>query len=193
VIPTISKYEFARPALRDYFANPYLNREETGLVVALMHEVEPKVVIEFGVQLGRTAKMLLANVPSIERYVGIDVPHHFEPTLQNQQSEVPETAGLYARSDPRFDLMLCADGSAGLRVADLPRCQAVFIDGDHSEGGVSHDSDLARAVVQPGGIIIYHDYGNPAAEVTAALNGFVRNGWPIRRIEGTWLAYMFVE
>jgi predicted O-methyltransferase YrrM len=193
VIPTISKYEFVRPALRDYFANPYLNREETGLVVSLMHEVEPKIVIEFGVQLGRTAKVLLANLPSIERYVGIDVPHHFEPTLQNQKSEVPETAGLYARGDPRFDLMLCAEGSSGLQADDLPRCQAVFIDGDHSEAGASHDSDLARMLLQPPGVIIWHDYGNAAAEVTATINGLVRRGWPIRRIEGTWLAYLLVE
>jgi hypothetical protein len=45
-------------------------------------------------------------------------------------------------------------------------------------------------LVQPGGIIVAHDYGNPAAEVTPVLNGLARQGWPWLHIEKTWLAMM---
>src|SRR5262245_44867391 len=128
------------------FINEYLNASETAGLLGLLASVRPKVVIELGCNTGRTAMNVLQTLPSIEGYVGIDVPHGHETTLACQRREVPLTAGLHAANDARF-FLLEAD-SRTLAPADLEPCDAVFIDGDHSEGAVTHDAELARALVR---------------------------------------------
>src|SRR5262245_61936845 len=190
-LPQVLPVEIGLPPVT-YDGNPYLGAQETALLIALVRSVAAKVMIEFGCQLGRTALSILENVPSIERYVGVDVPPGSRPTLQCQRSEVCGAPGLYARSDPRFNLVLRARGSLDLVPEDLPWCDAVFVDGDHRAIAVKHDSLLARALVRPGGVIAWHDYGNSGVEVTAALDELAAAGWPIRSIAGTWLAFMMV-
>jgi len=171
-----------------YYNNPYLGSEETEILVALIASVQPKIVFEFGVQLGRTARMLLGRIASIEHYIGIDVPFEHMPALPVQKSEVPATPGLYARDDQRFSLLIC-NGTQRLEPDMLEPCDAVFIDGDHSRAAVLHDSRLARALVRPGGIIVWHDYGNTATEVAEALDQLVLEDWPLLHVYRTWLAY----
>jgi predicted O-methyltransferase YrrM len=168
----------------------YLNDRETALVVELIASVAPRVVFEFGVNLGITARAILEATPSIKRYVGIDVRWGFSTTLECQRKEVPVNAGLYAASDPRFFLLHCEHGSCELEPDDLEPTDAVFIDGDHSAAGVLADSLLARRILRPGGIIVWHDYGNEGVEVTAVLDRLAAEGWPICHPPETWLAYM---
>ena len=80
-----------------------------------------------------------------------------------------------------------------LRSGHLEACDAVFIDGDHSELAVLHESRLARRLMRGRGIIVWHDYGNNAVEVTHALNRLHNEGWPISCVEHSWLAFMRVE
>lgn len=170
--------------------NPYLNEVETVALADLVRSVAPRVMIEFGCRVGRTAKTLLDNVASLETYIGIDVPFDHEPTLSCQRDEIPFTPGLFAAGDSRFHLLVRERGSLGLEPSDLELCDAVFIDGDHSERAVRHDSSLARILTRPGGIIVWHDFGNPVVEVTQALSRFKDEGWPIQSVAGTWLAFM---
>jgi hypothetical protein len=65
----------------------------------------------------------------------------------------------------------------------------VFIDGDHSSEVVRHDTDLARAIVEPNGMIIWHDVGNETVEVTRVLELDRHHGHDIRHIENTFLAF----
>jgi predicted O-methyltransferase YrrM len=177
------------PARIRVFHNSYLNDVETALLVTLVASVKPKVMIEIGCQEGRTAKIILDNVLTLERYIGIDVPPDHEPTLACQRSEVPRVAGLYAAPDPRFWLLVRDRGSLDVGPQDLEPCDAIFIDGDHSAKAVAFDSFLSRALIRPGGIIVAHDYGNPAVEVTGAIDQLCEQGWPWQAIEGSWLAY----
>jgi predicted O-methyltransferase YrrM len=165
----------------------YLNPQETDLVINMVSNVAPKVMIEIGCQLGETAKVILEQVHTLERYIGIDVPFRHKTRLTGQQHEVPANAGLYAEDDPRFYLLLC--DSTKLMPSDLEPCDAVFIDGDHSARAVMHDSRLAKALVRPGGIIIWHDMHNEAVEVTPVIKELCAEGWPIMYIENTWLAF----
>jgi len=178
------------PARIRAFQNKYLNDLELALLVSLVASVKPKVMIEIGVQEGRTAKTILDSVSTITRYIGIDVLPDHEPTLACQRSEIPRTAGVYAAADPRFWLLVRERGSLAVGPQDLEPCDAVFIDGDHSDRAVTHDLFLSRALCRPGGIIVAHDYGNPAVEVTCAIDRLADQGWPITAIEGSWLAYM---
>jgi predicted O-methyltransferase YrrM len=169
------------------FYNPFLNEKETAILITLVRSVNPRVMIEFGCNSGRTAKTILEHVPSLEAYVGVDVPAEHVPTLHCQRNEVPYAPGVYAANDPRFYLLVHERGTLGLGPQDLELCDAVFIDGDHSQHAVLHDSYLARALVRPNGIIIWHDYGNPAVEVTQALDQL--REWPLCHVAQTWLAY----
>ena len=171
--------------------NPYLSDKETNVVVSLMRSVFPRVVIEFGCNRGLTSRRILRDVSSVERYIGIDVPPNFRTVLPGQQSEVPKVAGKEAFFDSRFFMLEIENGSKDLTFDDLEFCDAVFIDGDHSFYGVISDSELARSLLRPGGIIIWHDYGNPTVEVTKAIDCLLERGWPIERpVEGTWLVFM---
>jgi len=169
----------------------YLGVYETSLLVALLNSVAPKVMIEFGCNAGITAARVLENVLTIERYIGVDLPPDDKQTvLDCQRPEVPVNAGCYASHDPRFFLL--AVRSQLLRTGHLEPCDAVFIDGDHSEQAVLHESRLAYRLMRGRGIIVWHDYGNTSVEVDFALNRLIAEGWPINAVEKCWLAFMRV-
>jgi predicted O-methyltransferase YrrM len=178
------------PRVRASFFSRYLNEHETSILIGIVKSIAPEVMIEIGCNLGITAKRVLDNVPSLKRYIGVDVPPDFETTLACQTEEVPARAGAYAADDERFFLLECP--SAKLTVDKLEPCDVVFIDGDHSDDAVTRESYLAKALVKPGGIIMWHDFNNPAVEVTTALTRLHDSGWPIISVRGSWLAYMRV-
>ena len=169
----------------------YLNAYETSILIALVKSVRPRVMIEFGCNEGITAKRLLESLPTLQKYIGIDVPFGNKPTLACQSSETPANPGWAAAADPRFFYLEAR--SQMLRTGHLEACDAVFIDGDHSELAVLHESRLARRLMRGRGIIVWHDYGNNAVEVTHALNRLHNEGWPISCVEHSWLAFMRVE
>lgn len=52
----------------------YGSVDDRRALLALARHVQPLRVVEFGIQDGRTARLLLDELPGIERYVGIDLP-----------------------------------------------------------------------------------------------------------------------
>jgi predicted O-methyltransferase YrrM len=167
-----------------------VNDGELETLIALVRSVSPRHVIEFGVNVGRTAKAILANVEGIERYTGIDVPFGYVQSLPVQRDSAVPNPGEMVLSDPRFHLIIRPRGSLDLTAADLAPCDAAFIDGDHSREGVAHDAALARALVWPGGIIVYHDYHDlGSVDVKDVLDEMHRAGDVIYRVENTWLAF----
>jgi len=168
----------------------YMNSGEIETLIALIASVSPRAVIEFGANSGRTAKAILRNVPSIERYVGIDVPQGYVTEKLVQRREVPERPGELALDDPRFRLLLARHGSHDLTEDDLPLADAVFIDGDHSAKGVRQDYRLAKARVRRGGIIVFHDdNGRDTVDVSVVLDELTDRGAEIIHVAGTWLAF----
>jgi predicted O-methyltransferase YrrM len=168
----------------------YMNPGELEVLITLVRSVSPRHVIEIGVNAGRTAKAILANVPGIECYTGIDVPLGYVPEKAVQRYEVPANPGELVKDDPRFHLVVRPRGSLDLTPQDLPLADAVFIDGDHGRVAVEHDSALAGAIVRPGGIIIWHDYHDlGTVDVKPVLDALHRDGRDIVHVEGTWLAF----
>jgi predicted O-methyltransferase YrrM len=167
----------------------YLNFGELEIIVALIRSVQPRCVVEIGLAQGRTARALLNELPGIERYIGIDTFPEYRTKLPGQWSERGNDPGHLALGDPRFELWLRPRGSLDVRPHDFPVVDAVFIDGDHSREVVRRDSDLARDIVRPGGIIIWHDAGNESVEVRSVLDHDSAQGLDIRLVEGTWLAF----
>lgn len=167
----------------------FMNEGELEVLVALLRPVAPEVVIEVGVNEGRTAKCLLRELPSIGRYWGIDVPRSCRPTLALQRHEVPQQPGAQALDNARFRLLLARRGTFDLGPGELPRADAIFIDGDHSADAVARDSRDALVNVRPGGIVVWHDY-NDIVGVKPVLDRLAaEEGLDIRHVAGTWLAW----
>jgi predicted O-methyltransferase YrrM len=166
----------------------YLNEGELEIIVALIGCTKHDIVVEIGLAEGRTAKAILRELP-VHRYIGVDTDPHYRTKLPGQWSERSPSPGYLALDDPRFDRWLLPRGSLDLTADDFPPVDAVFIDGDHSSEVVRHDTDLARAIVSPGGIIIWHDAHNDSVEVTRVLEFDQHHGHDIRHIENTWLAF----
>ena len=85
----------------------------------------------------------------------------YDFACQVQKNETPKTPGQYAWNDPRFELWVSPKGAFDLwerKRESVGLFDAVFIDGDHSQKAVEHDTEMARKIVRPGGIIIWHDY-----------------------------------
>lgn len=169
-----------------------------GELEALLHlyeSVDAKTVIEFGVNSGRNPLAAFRNIPSIEQYVGIEIPVNAALSLLPiQQREVPHEPGELVRDDPRFELIVRPRGTFDLTPHDLPKCDAVFIDADHSRRGVEHDYALARKLVRPGGVIIFHDdNGRPEVQVTETLNDICAGGAIMFHVNRTWLTYQRVD
>jgi len=151
-------------------------------------------MVEFGCNNGRTAAAVMRNVPTVEHYIGVDVPAGYSFACRVQRNDVPTVPGELALGDSRFELVLKERGTFDLTADDLPTCDAVFIDGDHSSTAVLHDYALAKAIVRPGGIIIFHDdNGLPVVDVSRVLNDLVSGGADIQHVTGTWLAFERVK
>ena len=163
------------------------------VIVALLKARWAESILEFGCRDGRTAKVLLHNVPTLHRYVGVDVPMEYEPALEHQRAEMVPMPGELAASDPRFSLVIHPRGSLDVKANDFEQFDACFIDGDHSEDVVYRDSYRALTLVRNGGVIVWHDYLNDGVNVTAALHRLAKEGWPINHVKDTWLAFRYVE
>jgi len=196
MVPTIPKSELnIVPVNWLGLHHQYLNDGEMELIAALVSGAQS--MLEIGCRDGRTARVLLHNVPSLHRYIGVDVPPSYQPALAHQRSEMVSHPGHLALADPRFEVIVRENGSLDLTpqhfaAFDYEPFDAAFIDGDHSEDVVMHDSLLAREIVRKGGVIVWHDYFNGAVEVHRVLDDLQRQDWPLKHIEGTWLAFMRV-
>jgi predicted O-methyltransferase YrrM len=167
-----------------------MNPGEIEMLIWLVGSVRPQGVLEFGVHEGMTAQALLQNIKSILVYQGIDDMPGYRPGCHVQRYEVPQQAGRLVKGDPRFELLLRPRGSLDLKPWDLCSCDVAFIDGDHSAAAVWHDTDLATALVRPGGLIIFHDYSDRGTvDVRDVLDEMYLAGRPLQRIDNTWLAF----
>jgi predicted O-methyltransferase YrrM len=164
---------------------PYMEPGEQEALLALIGSIAPapEVMVEIGVNIGLTAKAVLQHVPSISRYIGIDVEAGYRFEGAWQQHDRPAEPGRLVKGDPRFRLML-RDKDQMPQSSDV-----VFIDGDHGPRNVLQDSLWAASVVRPGGMIIWHDYGNTPAEVTGVLDQLHAEGRNLVHIAGTSLVF----
>lgn len=148
-------------------------------------------MVEFGANNGRTARLILDNVASLKRYVGVEVPHGYITDKAVQRAEVPEKPGELAFSDPRFRLIVSGRGSHDLDDEDIGQVDVAFIDGDHGRKGVIRDTQIAMGCVRPGGIVIWHDYHDlDTVDVRAVLDQRNSEGAAaMRHVKSTWLAF----
>ena len=167
----------------------FMQPGELETLVTLVASVNPRVMIEIGVNVGRTAKVMLDYFPSLRNYVGVDVMSGYVPALHVQKNEIPMNPGHLAIDYPRFQLIIKQRGSLDLEPINLPQADVVFIDGDHGREALVHDTMLARSVINKDGIIIWHDYNNHIEDVDQFLETEMLSNHDIRHVTNTWLAF----
>jgi predicted O-methyltransferase YrrM len=201
LLPTVPRSAIGAPPVT--LTTPprhFMNPGEEEALIALVASVQPFCgrVVEIGVNVGRTAKAILANVPGVSRYLGVDVKPGYVPACPVQRGEIPERPGELVAGDKRFELILRPRGSLDLAPADLlgmggtgyAWVDAMFIDGDHGAAAVCHDTRLAHACVRPGGIVIWHDYHDlGTVDVRAVLDDLFFCGARLQHVENTWLVF----
>lgn len=167
----------------------YMHPGELEMLMTLIDSVEPSVtrMIELGVNEGITAAAVLENFPTIERYLGVDVIPEYRFEIPAQTRERPPEPGRLALGFPSFELLLRSQFYDDNNI--IGPFDVAFIDGDHGYLAVMKDFVLAKRVVRPGGIIIFHDYQNPTVQVTEALDRLYEGGIHIEHVRGTWLAF----
>lgn len=176
----------------DLDAMQYGQVDDRRALLALARKTQPKTVIEFGVCDGLTAQMLLAEVPSIETYIGIDLPRakKEQPALEGQLPEKPAAAGALVKEDPRVTIL--RKRSETLTPDDLPGADLIYVDGGHDYATAMHDSVLAHAKVNPGGVIVWHDYDNGTVEINRVIDELNQAGGDhICLVDGTWVCFEF--
>lgn len=140
--------------------------------VELQRLAKGRRVLEVGTAFGySTIAMGLAGTEDI---AAVD-PHQTHGSLQAFCQNL-ETFGLVGA------VKVCV-GTSQTVLPDLPRGYfgLVFIDGDHTSAGVSHDLLWARQLVKPfGGVIACHDYGEDTCpEVKPSLDAWKRPDYVI--------------
>lgn len=218
-LPTIQPSQLdLRPVDLAGLPDRFMNKGEREVIIALMRRVKPRRVVEFGCHTGGTSLGILRNVRTIETYVGIDVPSGYVTDKAVQRGEIPVKPGHLVLDDERFHLIVRPRGSFDVTAEELRELvaeqidvttfasndrevaagmpglyDAVFIDGDHGRKGVENDTRLAREILRPGGVIIWHDYHNlGTVDVREVLDELRAAGRDIKHVSGTWVAFEFV-
>ena len=130
-------------------------------LIELLRTVSPlKRVAEIGVHRGRTSRLLLKELRITKLYM-VD---SWAEWKHGERQETPERQEAFYRKaldategfkNRRF--VIRATSVEALEI--VPMCDAVFIDGDHSEEGVRQDMPWWDKV-RPGGIFCGHDFAN---------------------------------
>lgn len=167
-------------------AHNNMNSEDLTAIMELLWQVQPESMLEIGINEGRTAKQILDHVPSIKKYVGVDLSDKgiHDDYSKNNAHIIPEIPERYALPDPRFSYFLRPHGSFDVTAEDLGKFDVVFVDGDHMLWGIMHDTGLAKRCATK--LIIWHDYTDLEAK---PFIDFLRSYLPIVHRVGTSVAF----
>ncbi len=134
---------------------------ERVLLYATVFALAPARCLEIGVRWGGGSRIIHAALSDLGH--GTLVCIDPEPALEFDFSELSDRATLIVGRSP--DALDEAQAAAG------GQFDFVFIDGDHSERGVSADLAAVARVTSPGAVILLHDacHGPVLRAITAAL------------------------
>jgi cephalosporin hydroxylase len=113
-------------------------------------------VLEIGVRRGGTAACWHGFATGL--IIGVDLPEGIDVPVGFNVKQHAALANLY----PRFRSVLGNSHDPATRaevekVLGGEKVSLLFIDGDHSAAGVMADYELYKGLVEPGGVIAFHD------------------------------------
>ena len=157
-INNVQEEESLMPMLTKFLdSHPFLKKGEAYFIVDFLRKL-PKnpTILEIGTFRGMTAILMAqqrkdARVYTIDSHIGLLNYHQLTSSVElvnlniikygvvDRVIHIPKSSQLY---DP----------------SDIAPIDLLFIDGDHSFSGVSHDYSKFEPFVRQGGYIIFHDH-----------------------------------
>lgn len=132
-------------------------------LTALLLAQRPKRIFEIGTYRGASSEMMLRLLPEA-RVVSIAFVNPAETRQFNNADLGEDEVGALVSPANRVRYTQLIGDSHRIDPAAFVRehgqMDLVFIDGDHSRDGVRQDTELADAILAPGGAIAWHD-ANP--------------------------------
>ena len=157
-------------------------------------------IVEIGTFDGRTALNLAINAPAGVSIATLDLPPDQASALAIEDSErryvdkpAPGARLRQCREPWRASavrvVQLHGDSATYDWSAHVGRAGLVFVDGSHAYDYAKKDSETAMRLIQPGGVVLWHDYGVWPG-VTQALEELeaARRPWLVH-IRGTSLVF----
>ncbi len=167
---------------------------ELGYLAFLARWLPAAEVFEIGTSQGRTTLNLALNLAPGGHIHSLDLPAGYVPEAAcyapAQEVEVKhlERAAFLKPYLDRLPITLLEGESTSFDFSPwFRRMDLVFVDGGHTQRVLETDSRNAFQLIKPGGLILWHDYTQPACpEVTAFLDDLGRQR-PLRHVRGTRL------
>jgi predicted O-methyltransferase YrrM len=144
-----------------------VNLDELAFMCALARKNQPHIVLEIGTFDGNTALQLALNTPPETKIFTLDLPTGAEGRAENDPVDAKYIASSrrvrrrYLGSPVEHKIIQCYGNSLTHDFAEFTvngRPQFIFIDAGHSYKCVRNDSEKALAILDPEGVIAWHDY-----------------------------------
>jgi predicted O-methyltransferase YrrM len=126
----------------------------------LLQELGPKRSLEIGTNYGGTLFLLCALSPADAEIVSLDLP--FGEFGGGYPSRRIPLYRQFPKSGQRLHLLRADSHAAGtkesvLKILGGKQLDYLFLDGDHTYGGVSRDFEMYAPLVRSGGMVAFHD------------------------------------
>jgi predicted O-methyltransferase YrrM len=147
-------FDNLRRELADAAATSQMRAHDYAVLGGYLLATAPALVFEIGTYLGATSEFILGLLPSA-RVVSIATTD----AAYNTSHLTADQIGSLVTHRDRYTQLIgdSHDLTPGAFVDRHGRPDLVFIDGDHTSGGVRQDTHLALGVLAEGGAIFWHD------------------------------------
>ena len=171
-----------------------LEVDELLYILLVVKEVNPRRVLEIGTYDGNTTLNIAANISSDSKVVTIDLPPEGLEEESFTGKKNPEKFHMrqYLDTEEADKVNQIYGDSAELDFSQLGGpFDLIFIDGDHSRFYALNDTRKSLSVLNPGGVILWHDY--EMQSVSSVLDSSLDTEKNISWIKGSRLAIGFFD
>ena len=168
----------------------------------LVRHIRPHRVFEFGTLQGRTTLNLALNLPDtshiftlnlrVESYERFDGWHKQDELLVKEN--YGQIGHLFRETEVECKIVQLWGDSLTFEFAPYKESMdMIFIDGNRQYEYVISDSENARQMLRPGGLLVWHDY-NYVDTVTAAVDDFCRDNTLLcKTVSQLTVAFTFLD
>jgi predicted O-methyltransferase YrrM len=125
---------------------------ETFLMIAIARHIKAKHIFEFGTHKGATARALKRNTEAAITTIDLEPCPGLPANIRQIVSDSRHLRAQEAFTGQPVSVNLQSFGT---------KYDLVFVDGGHDPETFENDTRIAYEILSPGGVIVWHDCGNP--------------------------------